>query len=806
MPARAVLPLMLIRSAGLPFARVATLAPDWQTLETAVQVGRTHLADCASELQTAFDAALSACTDPALRTAVYNARRDFFQRRRLPVPALEVRLTDRPEASELARSIRHYRAGATELLAAETAYTAHYEATVDEAYRQLQGLAREPEFQRALLFSSHALLEQLPRFAETPVGQFAKKERQTALAVLQYATRMATKTTPLSRFATVALAQTSDVEAAETPLPDAWPEETPTFGKSIVTPNVALLEALYAVLLNDPTFIRALPLALNPCITRVTESAYVWLFHNGALEHFQEAEADPVLDFIAGMLLENQRQMPFEKLVETIVATTDLERDLTEAYLIQLADVGFLEWVLPISGLSADWCSSLYRFLGFLPAEPLIVDAAALLQWLRTAARTLAYLPAPDAIAAQRDAAAQVQAFFERWEATPPPVPAEQLFYEDTETGFAAETLFFTEVPQMLLDQLAEAWRHRPKKPVPQSRAAFVSFVLEKTRTGQTVGFLEVARAFLENKIPDEPAPSVVVQTDEPDKIGTLFQVFWENDRPCAVVNALYPGGGKMFARWLHLFPQRAGQTLRDWQAVKLKNQNSKLAFPWQGYFNANLQPALVADVLSVPGGRVQPGAGGQSFLLGNLDVTTENGALVLRDRVSGQPIELNDLGLEAPETRPPVLRLLWALGVPYSSLEALLPGKEPETSGQSHSWQPLRDGVLFRPRLWQGDLVLARAAWAVPQELWQIWFEQHPTLPQAFFQNIRKNLATLGVPRHFFARIAPESPQAFDKDSPLSMLLFQKIVQRGAGTLHLSEMLPVPEARAQEIVVEIMP
>jgi hypothetical protein len=362
------------------------------------------------------------------------------------------------------------------------------------------------------------------------------------------------------------------------------------------------------------------------------------------------------------------------------------------------------------------------------------------------------------------------------------------------------------EVPQILLEQLTEAWRHRPQKPIPQSRAAFVSFVLEKTRTGQTVGFLEVARAFLENKIPDEPAPSVVVQTDEPDKIGALLQVFWENNRPCAVVNALYPGGGKMFARWLHLFPQRAGQTLRDWQAVKLKNQNSKLAFPWQGYFNANLQPALVADVLSVPGGRVQAGAGGQSFLLGNLNVTTENGALVLRDRASGQPIELNDLGLEAPETRPPVMRLLWALGVPYSSLEALLPGKEPEASSQSHSWQPLRDGVLFRPRLWQGDLVLARAAWAVPQELWQIWFEQYPTLPQAFFQNIRKNLAALGVPRHFFARIPPENPQAFDQDSPLSMLLFQKIVQRGAGTLHLSEMLPVPEARAQEIVVEIMP
>ncbi|MBK9335116.1 MAG: lantibiotic dehydratase [Lewinellaceae bacterium] len=837
---------MLVRSAGLPFARIEALATTWETAEKALQVGRADLADRAAALQTAFDAALSACTDPALRTAVYNARRDFFQRRRLPAPALETRLT--AAASELTQAIRHYRQSEVEYLAAGAAYAAHYETALAEAYRQLQGIAGEPEFQRALLFSSHALLEELPRFAEIPVGQFAKKERRTARSVLQYATRMATKTTPLSRFATVSALQVEQDDLPEMPLPtDTWPEAAPTFGKSIVTPNVVLLEALYAVLLTDPTFLRALPLALNPCITGPTPGACRWLFHDGAQERFQEAAANPMLDFIAGLLLENQRRMPFEKLLETIVATTDLERAPTEAYLIQLADVGFLEWVLPVSGLSADWCSSLYRFLGFLPAEPLMVDAAALLQWLRTTARTLAYLPVSEAMAAQRNAGEQVRLFFERHGATPPPVPPEQLFYEDTETGFAAEDFtaearrrgdtFFEDntpprlrasavkksasavkknisaVPETLLDQLAEAWRRRPRKPIPQHRAAFLSFVLEKTKTGQAVGFLDVARAFLEEKMPaDLPAP-VVFQTDKPDKIGALLQVFWENDRPCAVVNALYPGGGKMFARWLHLFPPHIGRIVCDWptQNSKLNTQNSPLAFPWQGYFNANLQPALTADALCVPGGRVQAGIGGRSFLLGDLDVATENGALVLRDRVSGQPIELTDLGLEAPETRPPVLRLLWQLAVPYVSLEALLP--EAKGEGVAADFNPLNiakgtghgargEGVLFRPRLWHGDLVLARAAWAVPPAMWQ----NGTASPQEFFQNVRETFAALGVPRHFFARIVPEKPQAFDRDSPLSMLLFQKIVQQGTGTLYLSEMLPVPEARAEEIVVEIMP
>ncbi|MBK8969658.1 MAG: hypothetical protein IPM36_23960 [Lewinellaceae bacterium] len=69
-----------------------------------------------------------------------------------------------------------------------------------------------------------------------PAAHFGK-ERQVAFSVLQYAARMATKTTPLGYFNTVS-AQSLDAD------PDAY-----AFRKTLVTPNVALLGSdLYRVI------------------------------------------------------------------------------------------------------------------------------------------------------------------------------------------------------------------------------------------------------------------------------------------------------------------------------------------------------------------------------------------------------------------------------------------------------------------------------------------------------------------------------------------------------------------------------
>ncbi|MEQ1746972.1 MAG: hypothetical protein ABMA02_16185, partial [Saprospiraceae bacterium] len=267
---------------------------------------------------------------------------------------------------------------------------------------------------------------------------------------------------------------------------------------------------------------------------------------------------------------------------------------------------------------------------------------------------------------------------------------------------------------------------------------------------------------------------------------GALFQVFPKNDQWHAVVNALYPSGGKMFARWLHLFPQAASTWLNE--------PGRAIPFPWQGFFNANYQPATAVSTLAVPGGRVRVCTGGREYLLGNVEVAQVHGSLVLRDRATGQPLTLTDLGLEAPDTRPPVMHLLWLLGVPYVSVEALLP--------EDGGWQELNTGIWQRPRQGNNNVVMARAAWAVEQEHWGEWLDADK--PEAvFFQKMHTALGNLGVPRHLLANLAGQQAQYFDRDSPLSMLLFKKMLRQGTGILRLTEFLPVPNGVAQEFAVD---
>jgi len=766
----------MVRSAGLPFACIGVPDAGWQALENAVHDAEAKRTECETALPAAFDEALAALPEGDLRTAVYNARKNFFQKRRPPASAFMQQVEHRVPA--LTQAIRACEQAAGTLQAARDACAIQYEKILEEAFRRIQIVAGEPEFQHALLFASHDLLAQMPRFLEKTPGQFAKKERQTALAVLQYATRMATRTIPLSRFATVSLYPLDGV-----PDPDAEPP--PDFGKSVVSPNVALLEALYTVLLREPVFYRALPMRLNPCIPETTgDKAYRWLYFDGETESFQETPPTPLLHHLVDLFLKNDRHLGFAELLVHLRGMVEAEPEALESWLLDLLDTGFLEWELPETGLSPDWCSGLYRFLGFLPAEPMVVDTAALLQTLRTTARTLPYLPLEEAMSAQQAATKQVREYFEQWMVDGPYhtelqdkpfILPEQLFYEDVErpAGVSVPGQVFRDI----LDSLTRAWNTRPEKPLPLGRAALAAHFSEKSPAGEAVDFLEFAQDFL-----NEPRRDVAdfPTSGGEDGLGALFQVFQENGRQYAVLNGLYPGGGKLFARWLHLFAANSQQPIANGPA-----------FPWQGYFNANFQPRLATDALAVPGGRTRAGTGGREFLLGNLDVTA---GPLLRDRTTGQALVLNDLGLEALETRPPVMQILWLLGVPYISVDALVP---------EGGWLETALGIRHRARYSDGNLVLARAAWTVAEEQWQAWLQA--TEPGAFFFfHIREAFLSLGMPRHLFAHFSGNQSQHFDLDNPLSVLLLHKLLRQGAGLLHLTEMLPVPEERAQEFAGEV--
>ncbi len=796
-----IFPMTLIRSGGLPLSAWTPLAcgiPDWVALNKA----EDHAME---ELLHAFDTTLYALPESSLRTAVYNARKDFFQRRKKPSANFEASIQADGDLTQLLDSLRLWHKTQEEKQAAEILFEQNLAAN----FHSLQAITKSHEetLRRALLFASHDLLAVLPAFAEKPVTDFDKKDRRTAFSLLQYLTRAVFKTSPLGRFTTVQVWDLPGIVGVTQSHPDNMPEIGGWLdSKSLITPNVALLPAIYEVLLREPVFYQSLTVALNPCITSA-DSKEGWLYFDGEREAFQQMEPDLVADFVVNLLLEKQRKMRFPEIIKHLENEVEATKPQLQSLVNQLIDIGLLEWQLPERGLAPSWCTSLYNYLGYLPSSSVLTEAAYLLQWLRTAARTMPFQTILEAQHLQREAVQESKKFLEKHGGEMPPIPPEQIFFEDISQNVAVD------LPQGVMEhlvvQLAECWQQKESYRLPSFRSRLYDFAETAIPDGENIEFLTFSRAFLESearrsagsKDPRTAESSKLSESSSSPrhrgKIGALLQIFQENGQYKAVVNAMYPGGGKLFARWLPLFPLEVLEAVKSWCN---SGQVITASFPWQGWSNANFQPAISDISMAVPDGRAMGSSGGRTILLGDLALRKdEHGLPQLVEKQSNQIIVFNDLGLEAPETRPPVMQVLWHLGVPAVSSLSLLPkgfGSE------------LNNGIRHRPRLEFQSLVLARAAWELPPEVWGKLFPDKQSQAERIGMGIAALMA-LGIPPLFFGQFTGrgEKPQFYDMESPISMLLLEKNLRGGSGNLLLTEMLPTPAQwlgdRVGEFVVE---
>lgn len=727
------------------------------------------------QLRNAFDEALRLLPESSLRTTVYNARKRFFQRQTFSENTLSI-LRAEKQLAGLNACIRNWEGIKEQTHRQEILF----EQSLLKNYSALQALARNASLQRALLFASHDLLERLPDFAEKMPDQFDKKDRRTAFSLFQYATRALFKTSPLSRFTTLQCHHLSGHEIAE------WPDG---LGEKVqVTPNVAILPAIYAVLLREPAFFQSLHLVLNPCITAV-KKPLTWLYFDGEQEAFQQISPDPVVELVVQKLLKSNHETSYQTLFAWLQSAVDADDEALQGWIFRLVDIGLLEWQLPERGLSPGWCGGLYQYLGFLPSSPLLSEAAYLLQWLRTTARILPFQSLEAARTSQEEAFKETAAFLQRHGEEMPPLAASQLFFEDVVQEHTCP------VPSAIMEELGTAlatlWSKREAHQLSPFRVRLAAFAQAELANGKTMEFLAFSRKFLAWNAPKTPA-ELQTTAQKAGLMGALMQIYSENNHYKAVVNALYPGGGKMFARWLPLFPASISESVRVWHNSPPPPGGD---YPWQGWSNANFQPAFSTSILAVPDGRLR---GEQKILIGHLSVRLgDPGQPELFDRTTNLPVFFNDLGLEAPETRPPVMQVLWHLGMPPVSLESLWPRLE---------WSEQEAGVRYRGRVESGLLVLARATWELSPAVWRELFSQVGTGTQKALEAAAR-LRALGLPRRFFGQFAQrrERPQYYDLDCPISILLLEKNIEKGVGALLLTEMLPVPEQWPGERVTEIV-
>lgn len=786
-----VFPLILIRAAGLPSSTLDPLRGDFSASFHQLHNLSQHEKQLHKAAAQAMTEALTTLLESPLRTLIYNLRKAHHHRRHAHAQSLFARLPathpDWPGIAQLHATYTAWQEAVLKKNEAESHIRHTHEHLTHSSLLAIQTLAKQNDtLHRALLFSSHHLLRALPGFAQKPLADWGKKERAIALSLTEYLSRGVWKTVPLSRWATVGvwrLNPSPDGSGGQVEHNAASPP--PSFPKPLLTPNVALLPLLYEVLLREPAFYRSLNVALNPSYMPDTG----WLYFDGERESFQQLATSLTAQWVAETLLETDRQMPFVGLLSRLEEAADATPEALQNLVFELIDIGLLEWQVPERGLSPSWSNNLYQYLGYLPSAQVITDAAFLLQWLRTAARAIPFQTVEAAQATQHETLTQVSAFFKKYDCPVPPLAVEQLFYEDVEQSVAV--VVPPEAVEQVMQDLAACWQQQEAHPQPPFRARLFDFARRTLTPGEAAGFLSFCRSFLEEDFLEKNAMRPLLTAPRHrGKVGATLQFFQEkNGEWRAAVNGLFPGGGKLFARWLHLLPTHFREAAERWAGEAVQ-------FGWQGWSNANFQPMLALDSLALPGGKTAPKPGRSALPLADFVVRlSEAGIPQLVHSHSGKPMACTDLGLEAPDTRPPAMQVLWHLTVPYVSAEMLLPGgsgRREETWGWSI------------PRTSWNSLLLQRQGWELRPDVWQGWVKAGG-LDADFFLLVRSALCEMRVPPRFSAHFPQlrQPPQHSDYDSPLLMRVFRKMLALGSGPLVLTEVLPLPETRAMEFVVE---
>lgn len=746
-----LIPLMLIRVAGLPVDTLEAFRGEFHGPIAGLRAAELQLNDTKMALLQALSVCLQEWPDSAERQALYRFRAMLFEKNRLTPEANPF-----PMSAHVQTLAAQFQENQQAAAAAARALADLYEKVRMSGFAALQKLAGNEHLQHALGYAAPDLLHRLSDLEQKPFCDWLTKDRQRAFSLLQYLGRACCKTSPFSRLTTVCLAP-----------PGPVPEEVWNIPKPVVTPNVALLPFVYEVLLQDDAFRQSILLRLNPAFEKLPDGRMRWLYFDGVQEAFQEMHAQEAVDCLV-LELAGRVARSFEDLKNCLMENFSADGDQLSHFLNELIALGLLEWILPESGLSANWSAGLYQWLGKLPGSPGIVSAAMTMQWLRTTARNLPF-QSPEASMESRAATREtLRAFGDQGGQIPPDIPLQNLFLEDV--AWSANHALPETALRQFAGELQGLWRQCGPIKLPVAKAKALHFA-QQINNGASVPFLTLAHAYVSQAPHDAPPDRFT--NPYTGKIGALLQAYRDGANFRAVVNALYPGGGKLAARWLHLFPDPQRAEFENWMSAEAE---SCLPFPWHAWHNAVFQPTKVRLGIATPGGRIQSA---ESIPLSDVLVTPSQDGPWLSDGRSGRRFWLIDLGLETVGAKPPVMQLLWQLGTPYVSLTPLLQGRPVEN---------LIPGWTFLPRIESGSIVLARREWRIEQAVWQKWLKRKGA---DFFFYLRGLFQEVDIPKTVFIQFLGEKPQFFDLDSPLFIQLLEKNLRKASGIMSVQEMLP---------------
>lgn len=290
---------------------------------------------------------ISNSKDPDVQNIVQNLRRDVFNERKLKNSKVNKALEVLPSA--LSEKLQSYILLLKELKEKEQSGGSFYIDELISGRKVLKALVNSEHLKKGLILSSRTLLNRLDSFQKRPVDKFRKKEHQVEQSLLQYLTRMYTKTSPFSTFTNLSVGAINEDKQGI--------EMTAINGQQVkghIRLNNYLFKFLMDLLKNyRPSYI-LFSLRCNPTVQSRGDH-FLYLTNNNNIESFQRIPYNPVVEHIIEVVQGYTEGIKFRDLIKDLQDDIDASAEEVESYIKQLIEFGLLEYNIGVSGIDPDW-------------------------------------------------------------------------------------------------------------------------------------------------------------------------------------------------------------------------------------------------------------------------------------------------------------------------------------------------------------------------------------------------------------------------------------------------------------------
>jgi len=313
------------------------------------------------------------------------------------------------------------------------------------------------------------------------------------------------------------------------------------------------------------------------------------------------------------------------------------------------------------------------------------------------------------------------------------------------------------------------------------------------------------------------PCPSARVPNDIDINIslGAFIQFYIEKQengeqKLMGVVNSTFPGYGKMFSRFLHLFDESITTDLRCWNQ-RFSNGHLYAEIQDASCFNANLHPPLMPLEIWIPGSHNNLPPDRQLPITELIVKLDEDGRqLQLIHQPTQKRVFTFDMGFQGRLGRSELFNLLAQFtGSEYLFLYPILKAINNSTLAQNKdNDQPIK----IRPRIVYDDcIILQRQCWCISRT--SLPFRNTQESDQSYFLRVNEWRIAQKIPDEAFIFLIDKfgqmdidgereqhwgrndhKPQYICFKNPLCIFLFEKLLHKVSETLYIEEMLPKPE------------